>query len=103
MLLYLRHMRRRGLWGQQPPLESFKWPFSGKKASDKVIFGQNHLIFGQALEKILRQESSASPNETGPVRLFYIRTLPCVSSVNLSSLSCDHHVYPSLISIVDER
>ena len=40
-----------------------------------VIFGQNHLIFGQALNKIFGQETSAPPppppkkTETGPVRL----------------------------------
>ena len=35
----------------------------------KVIFGQNHLIFVQAIEKIFGQETSAPLNETRPVRL----------------------------------
>ena len=34
----------------------------------KKIFGQNHLIFGQAMDKIFGQLTSAPLNETGPVR-----------------------------------
>ena len=33
-----------------------------------AIFGQNHLIFGQAMEKIFGQLTSAPLNEIGPVR-----------------------------------
>ena len=34
-----------------------------------LTFGQNHLIFGQAMEKILGQLTSAPLNETGLIRL----------------------------------
>ena len=64
-----RHTRQRGLRGCRPPPpppKLFMWPFSGKK---QVIFGQNHLIFRQAVEKMSGQETSASPKECGPVHL----------------------------------
>ena len=35
-----------------------------------AIFGQNHLIFGQAMDKIFGQLTSAPLNETGPIRLW---------------------------------
>ena len=60
-----------GLRGAAAPLEFFwgkKEQFSGKK--NQVIFGQNHLIFVQAMEKIFGQETSVPLNETRPVRLW---------------------------------
>ena len=49
------------------------WNFSNShiRVENQVIFGQNHLIFGQAMEKIFGQLTSAPPplNETGPVPL----------------------------------
>ena len=39
-------------------------------AKTHVIFGQNHLIFGQAMDKIFGQLTSAPLNETGPVCLW---------------------------------
>ena len=71
-----RFAHRRTRWGAgggggglYPPLEFFKRPFSGKK-TQHVIFGQNHLIFGQPMEKIFGQLTSAPLNENGPVRLW---------------------------------
>ena len=56
-----------------PPPRIFEMAIFGK--TKKVIFGQKHLIFGQALEKIFGQKTSSPPppptNETGPVRLYY--------------------------------
>ena len=52
--------------GQQPPYNFFNCHFGVKK---QEIFGQNYLIFGQAMEKIFRQKTSAPLNKTGPVRL----------------------------------
>ena len=46
--------------GLQPPKSFQKWEFSGKKPKH-VIFVQNHLIFGQTLDKIFVQETSAPP------------------------------------------
>ena len=50
------------------------WNFSNShiRVENQEIFGQNHLIFGQAMEKIFGQLTSAPPpplNETGPVPL----------------------------------
>ena len=55
-----------GLGGCSPP-----WNLSNShiRAKNQVIFGQNHLIFGQAMEEIFGQLTSAPLNETGPVRL----------------------------------
>ena len=73
--LTLSHIPHIGVQGggvQQPPLEgNFS---SGHFREKQVIFVKNHLIFGQALEKIFGQETAAPPpppprNETGPVRL----------------------------------
>ena len=50
--------------GLQAPLEFSNSHFCAKK---HVIYGQNHLIFGQAMEKIFRQLTSAPINDTGPV------------------------------------
>ena len=52
-----------------PPPGILKIAIFGQK--NQVIFGQNHWIFGQALEKIFRQLTSAPLNETGPVRLCF--------------------------------
>ena len=59
-------VRGGGGGGLQPP-----WNFSNShiRAKNQVIFGQNHLIFGQAMEEIFGQLTSAPLNETGPVRL----------------------------------
>ena len=46
--------------------------FGGKK--NQVIFGQNHWIFGQAMEKIFGQLTSAPLNETGPVTPMKVNT-----------------------------
>ena len=57
-------MGARGGGAIQPP-GILKITISGTK---KIIFGQNHSIFGQAMEKIFAvQETSSLPNETGPV------------------------------------
>ena len=53
-------VRSMGLRGLQPP-----------RIFQIAIFGQNHLIFVQAMEKIFGQETSAPLNETRPVRLWY--------------------------------
>ena len=39
----------------------FKLPFFGQKKKQVKFAGQNHLIFGQALEKKFGQETSAPP------------------------------------------
>ena len=73
------HKRRRqggGGWGCNP-LEFYKWPFSGKN-TPQVIFRQNHLIFGQALEKIFGQETSGPPVQnwsSTPMSVWFIATL----------------------------
>ena len=38
----------------------------------KLIFRQNHLIFGQAMEKIFGQLTSAPLKDTGPVRFMHV-------------------------------
>ena len=55
----------RGLQPPPPPI-IFQIAIFGPK--NQVIFGQNHLIFGQAMEKIFGQLTSAPLNEIGPVR-----------------------------------
>ena len=44
--------------GLQPPI-IFQIAIFGQKK--QVVFGQNHLIFGQAMAKIFGQETSAPP------------------------------------------
>ena len=61
-----------GGWGAAdppPPPGIFQISFSGKKNHTILILGQNHLIFGQAMDKIFGQLTSAPLNETGPVGL----------------------------------
>ena len=60
-------VRGGGGGGSSPPVICQIAIFGPKK---HVIFGQNHLIFGQAMEKIFGQLKSAPLNETGPVRLW---------------------------------
>ena len=45
------------------------WNFANShfRAKNHVIFGQNQLIFGQAMEKSIR--ATDPPHENGPVRL----------------------------------
>ena len=66
-----RRTRRGGGGGSRgaatPPYIFFSDGHFGPE--NQVIFGQNHLIFGQVMERIFRQETSAPSNETGPVRL----------------------------------
>ena len=57
-----------GAGGCSPP-RIFKIGIFGQK-KNHVIFGQNHLIFGQAMEKIFGQLTSAPLNQIGPVRLW---------------------------------
>ena len=49
-----------------PPPGIFQISFSGKKSHN---IRANHLIFGQAMDKIFGQLTSAPLNETGPVGL----------------------------------
>ena len=55
--------------GCSPP-RIFKIGIIGPKTKSWVIFGQNHLIFGQAMEKIFGQLTSAPLYQIGPVRLW---------------------------------
>ena len=61
-----QHRRMRWGGGARAPLEVFKWPFQARK----VIVGQNHLIFGQALQKIFGQETLAPQTKLVPIRLW---------------------------------
>ena len=69
--------------GCSPP-RNFQIAIFGQK--NNVIFGQNHLIFGQAMDKIFGQLTSAPPppfrNETGPVRLY---VTVCLHNIPVSS------------------
>ena len=69
---------RGGGGGLQPP-----WIFSNShfRAKKHVIFGQNHLIFGQAMEKIFGQLTSAPLNDTGPVRLWLLCTRVVINDI----------------------
>ena len=51
-------------WGCSPPTNCQIAIYK-----NHVIFWQNHLLFGQAMDKIFGQLTSAPLNETGPVRL----------------------------------
>ena len=74
-----------GAWGLQPPRI---FQISHFRAKKHVIFGQDHLVFGQALEKIFGQLTSASSplNETGPVCLCLFSTLDYCACVHDMSL-----------------
>ena len=65
---------KRGGWGLQPPPppRNVQITIFGQQ-KNHVIFGKKHLIFGQAMEKIFGQLTSAPLNETGPVRLWLWR------------------------------
>ena len=56
-------VRGREVRGMQSPLE-LKW--QNFRAKNKVIFRQNHLIFGQVLEDVFRQETSGPPPPPTP-------------------------------------
>ena len=45
--------------------------FLGQKKQQQVIFQPNHLIFGQALEKLFGQETSAPRTKLAPSRYAY--------------------------------
>ena len=74
------------------------------------IFGQNHLIFGQAMDKIFGQLTSAPPppplNETDPVRLWTMWYLYKCAGVEIHSFRShirDHFVleWKSTLKIVE--
>ena len=68
---HCNHRRtRRGGGGGLPPPSNFSNSHFRAKKKNHVIFGQNHLIFGQAMEKIFGQLTSAPLNKTSPVRLY---------------------------------
>ena len=72
-----RHMAHGAEGGCSPP-KIFQLAIFGQK--NQVIFGQNHLIFMQAMEKRFGQETSAPLNETRPVRLCFYKSAflkPC--------------------------
>ena len=85
-------VRGGGGGGFSPPriFENFNF-----RAKIHIIFGQHHLIFGQALDKIFGQETSTSPpppkkkkkrkKETGPVHLWH--TFP-VCSIIMVQTTC---------------
>ena len=67
-----RRTRPGGGGGCSPPPPPWHFQNSHIRAKNQVIFGQNHWIFGQAMEKIFGQLTSAPLNETGPVRLYAV-------------------------------
>ena len=73
-----------GLRGCSPLPRIFKMAFF---FAQKVSY-----IFGQVLEKIFRQETSAPPNETGPIRLCVY--LECVQVSNKHLTNRSHSTFP---------
>ena len=52
------------------PSRIFQIVIFGREKKNQVIFGQNHLIFVQAMEKYIPARDFSPPNETRPVRLW---------------------------------
>ena len=91
--------RPMGLRGAVAPLEFFQITIFGQQ--NLVIFGQNHLTFGQAVDKIFGQLTSAPLNKTGTVRLWSCKTIfiKLSETWQLRGLSGCYRVYVALPDI----
>ena len=70
--MHMRTRRGGGGAGASAPLEFLQKAIFGGGGGNHVIFGQNHLIFEQAMKKIVGQQTPAPLNETGPVRYHHL-------------------------------